>query len=180
MERNELIMEIHKCSPMYPVKKLQQMNDDTLANLYKWTCKPAKVVKDDRLYSQSGDVVKVKETYEEKCGELLDPYDPDYLSTSPTKDDPISPYEKRFLHKVSILQNKLRREGVSADWDEYRQCFRVARYISSYPTYRYVRVNLDENDYSFGDEKDDFFWDGKVSAVVAEVKKWVNAKLIKK
>ena len=39
--------------------------------------------------------------------------DPAYLSTSPTKDDPISPYEKRFLHKVSILQNNRRMKHVS-------------------------------------------------------------------
>ena len=51
---------------------------------------------------------------------------------------------------------------------------------SEYPTYRYVGVNMDENDYFFGTEKEDLVFDGKVSVVVDAVAKWINSELKKK
>lgn len=186
MTRSELIFEIHKASPMYSTGKLNEMNDDTLRNLYNWMIKPqkAKVLKDDSMYSQSGERVKLVTA--EESSEVLEPYDPAYLDGYVESNDGnpyrISNREKRFLHKVSILEHKLRRAGVSYEWMERYECFRVWRFVngSEYRTFRFVRVNMGENDYSFGTEKEDLVFDAKVSVVVEAVKKWVNSNLKRK
>ena len=117
----------------------------------------------------------------QRLSEVLEPFDPEYLNDKPYEVPEISSYEKKFFHKVSILEKKLRRAGVSIEWMEYQECFRVHKYINSdYPTYRYVRVNMEKNDYSFGTEDEDLVFDGRASVVVAAVVKWVNSKLIKK
>ena len=51
---------------------------------------------------------------------------------------------------------------------------------SEYPTYRYVRVNMEENDYSFGTEKEDLVFDGRASVVIDAVVTWVNSKVVRK
>lgn len=108
--------------------------------------------------------------------DILEPYDPAYLSDEPYQIPDISSYEKKFFRKVSILENKLKRAGIRFDWNEYEECFRVWKYVngSEYPTYRYVRVNMDEGDYSFGTEKEDLVFDTKVSVVVTAVAKWLG------
>lgn len=180
MNREELIFEIHKASPMYAPKKLREMSTETLENLYKWSLKPAKVVKDTSDYDSHGNRVEYEEKEVER--DLIEPYDPSYLSgtVESTDGNPyrITKWEKRFLQKVSILQNKLRRAKVSCEWDERLQCFRVARYLTEYPTYRYVRVNVEENDYSFGTEKEDLVYDERVSEVVKAVADWAHSKLV--
>lgn len=108
--------------------------------------------------------------------DILEPYDPAYLSDEPYQIPDISSYEKKFYRKISILENKLKRAGIRFDWNEYEECFRVWKYRngSEYPTYRYVRVNMDEGDYSFGTEKEDLVFDTKVSVVVTAVAKWIG------
>lgn len=108
--------------------------------------------------------------------DILEPFDPEYLSNEPYQIPDISSYEKKFFRKVSILENKLKRAGIRFDWDEYEECFRVWKYRngSEYPTYRYVRVNMDEGDYSFGTENEDLVFDTKVSVVVTAVAKWIG------
>lgn len=181
MKREDLIFEIHKASPMYSTKALGEMSDETLANLYKWAIKPAKkakVVKDENLYDQQGNKVSLEET--EKEVDLLDPYDTEYVENTDSGNPyRLSAWEKRFLRKVSILENKLRNSKIPFEWMERTECFRVARYVTEYPQYRYVRVNMEENDYSFGTEKEDLFFDHKVSAVVDEVKRWTQSNLKK-
>ena len=114
-------------------------------------------------------------------GNVLEPFDPDYISNKSYEIPDISSYEKRFYHKVSILEKKLRKNKVSIEWLSDWECFRVHKMAESgYPIYRYVRVNMDENDYSFGTEKEDLVFDGKASVVVDAVVKWVNSRLIKK
>lgn len=115
-------------------------------------------------------------------GDVLEPFDPNYISSKQYEIPQISSYEKKFFHKISILEKKLRRAEVRYEWDEREECFRVWKYIndSEYPTYRYVRVNMDENDYSFGTEKEDLVFDGKSSVVVEAVVKWLGSGLRKK
>lgn len=112
----------------------------------------------------------------QKLDEVLEPFDPAYLSDKPYEIPRISSYERRFLHKVSIIENKLRRKGIRFEWLDNWKCFRVNKYVlgSEYPTYRYVRVNMEENDYSFGTEKEDLVFDGKASVVVDAVAKWLE------
>ena len=122
--------------------------------------------------------------YEEfdKTKDVVEPFDPAYLSDKGYEIPELSSYEKRFIHKVSILEKKLRRNSIAFHWSERYDCFQVWKYIngSEYPTYRYVGVNMDENDYFFGTEKEDLVFDGKASVVVEAVAKWLNSKLIKK
>lgn len=118
----------------------------------------------------------------QELGDVLEPFDPNYISNKAYEIPQISAYEKRFFHKVSILEKKLRQKGISIEWMERWECFRVHKYIggSDYPTYRYVRVNMDENDYSFGTEKEDLVFDGRASVVVDAVFAWVNSGMVKK
>lgn len=125
------------------------------------------------------DLAKVANKFRNE--DILEPFDPEYLTDAPYEVPDISASEKRFLRKVSILENKLRKAGVKFEWIERWECFRVKRFINpDYPTYRYVRVNMDENDYSFGTEDEDLVYDGKVSVVVEAVKTWCNSKLVRK
>ena len=118
----------------------------------------------------------------QRLDEVLEPYDPNYISNRSYEIPDISSYEKRFIHKVSILEKKLRRKGVRFEWLSDWECFRVKKFIlgSEYPTYRYVRVNMDENDYSFGTEKEDLVFDGRASVVVDAVVTWINSKVVRK
>lgn len=119
---------------------------------------------------------------EDKNEDVLEPFDPAYLSDKGYEIPQISAKEKKFLHKLSILENKLKKAKVRYEWLERWRCFRVHRFFagSEYPTYRYVRVNMEENDYSFGTEDEDLVFDGKSSVVVKAVSIWVNSKGIKK
>lgn len=114
-----------------------------------------------------------------EVGSLLEPFDPSYI-TGGTPIEELSSYEKRFCHKVSILYNKMRRLGVSGHWNGSE--FEVERYVldSEYPMIRYLSVNMETNDYSFGTENEDLVYSTRVSEVVEVAKKWCNAKFIKK
>lgn len=118
----------------------------------------------------------------QRLNEVIEPFDPAYISDKPYEIPDLSNREKRFLHKVSILEHKLRRNGISYEWIPETECFRIKRYNigSDYPTYRYVGVNVDENDYWFGTETEDLVFDGRSSVVVEAASKWVNRKLINK
>ena len=135
--------------------------------------KPSVVyLKDNRDYDSKGNVVK----YEAKVSENtpLEPYDPAYLGETEERDI-ISASEKSFFRKVSILQNKLRRSKIGYEWMPSWECFRIQKFIDSdYPMYRYVRVNVEENDYSFGTEKEDLVFSTRVSEVVEAAKAWLD------
>lgn len=117
-----------------------------------------------------------------KSKDVVEPFDPAYVFDKGYEIPDISSYEKRFFHKVSIMEKKLRKAHISFEWNESYDCFQVKKYVngSEYPTYRYVGVNMDENDYFFGTEKEDLVYDGKVSVVVDAVAKWINSKMRKK
>lgn len=115
-------------------------------------------------------------------GDVLEPFDPNYISDKAYEIPQISSYERRFLRKISIIEKKLRRNKVRFEWLERWECFRVSKYIgdSEYPTYRYIRVNMEENDYSFGTENEDLIYDGRASVVIDAVVTWVNSKIRRK
>mgnify|MGYP001007400510 CR=1 FL=1 len=114
-----------------------------------------------------------------KLDSLLEPFDPSYI-TGGTPIEDLSASEKRFCHKVSILYNKMRRLDVNGYWNGNE--FEVERYMpgSEYPIIRYLTVNMDTNDYSFGTEKEDLVYSTRVTEVVEAAKKWCNAKFVRK
>lgn len=118
----------------------------------------------------------------QELNDVLEPFDPNYISKKSYEIPQISAHERRFLHKVSIIEKKLQRNRIPFEWLENWECFRVHKFIggSEYPTYRYVRVNMEENDYSFGTEKEDLVFDGRASVVIDAVVTWVNSKAVKK
>lgn len=118
----------------------------------------------------------------QELDDVLEPFDPNYISKKSYEIPQISVHERRFLHKVSIIEKKLQRNRIPFEWLENWECFRVHKFIggSEYPTYRYVRVNMEENDYSFGTEKEDLVFDGRASVVIDAVVTWVNSKDVKK
>lgn len=182
LSKQDLVFEIHKASPFTSEKKLMQMDEESLRVLYKWTTKktPVKVLKEeDALYDSKGNKVVAEDTEDED--EVVEPYNPSYLDEDRSNPYEIPAWEKKFFRKVSILENKMRRAGIKYEWLENWSCFRIERYINSdYPTYRYMRANMDTNDYSFGTEKEDLVFDGKVSVVVEAAVKWLNSNLKKK
>lgn len=112
----------------------------------------------------------------QKLEDVLEPFDPAYLTDKGYEIPEISDYEKRFFRKVSILENKLRKAKVKYEWLENDEMFRVHKYRngSEYPTYMYVAIYMDENKYAFGGYETDLVVDGKVSIVVDAVKEWVS------
>lgn len=114
---------------------------------------------------------------EAKYEHLVEPYNPEYLSNLPYEIPHLSASEVKWLRKVSIVEKKLIKERIRFEWLENWECFRVRRYVngSEYPQYRYIRINMEENEYAFGDEKWDLVYDSRISVVIEEVKKWVNA-----
>lgn len=112
-----------------------------------------------------------------KLNEVIEPYNPDYLSDKPYEIPQISSYEKRYLHKLSILENKLRRNKIKYEWLERDECFRIRKYKlgSEYPSYMYLSVYMDCNKYAFGGETEDVCVDGHASRVVEAALKWLNA-----
>lgn len=115
-------------------------------------------------------------------GKVVEPFDANYLTNKPYEVPQLSAYEKRFIHKVSVLEKTLKRNKVFFDWVSEWQCFRVHKFVlgSEYPSYRYVWVDADENEYLFGTENEALVYDGKASVVVNAVVKWLNSKLVKK
>jgi hypothetical protein len=112
----------------------------------------------------------------QSIGDVLEPFDPNYISDKPYEIPDISKREKRFLRKISILEHKLRRERISFEWLPDDEMFRVHKYRkgTEYPTYMYLTVYMDENKYAFGGYETDLVVDGKVSVVVASVKEWLS------
>lgn len=108
--------------------------------------------------------------------DIVAPYDPDYITNVPYQVPDIPRWEKKWLHKVGIVENKLKREHIHFEWLTDWECFKVQRFRpgSDYPQVRYIRINLEENDYSFGTETTDYVYDSRISVVMAAVKEWVN------
>lgn len=110
-----------------------------------------------------------------ELGDVLEPYDPNYISKKPYEIPDLSSYEKRFIHKVSIIEKKLIRNRIRFEWLHHKGCFRLSKYFNSdYPTYRYIYINMDENDYSFGTENEDLVYDGHASVVIAAAIDWLQ------
>ena len=112
----------------------------------------------------------------EKDEDIVEPYDPAYITNTPYQIPNISARERRWLHKVGIVENKLKREHIHFEWLADWECFRVQRFRpgSDYPQVRYIRINMEENEYAFGDENYDLVYDSRISPVIAAVKEWVN------
>ena len=113
----------------------------------------------------------------QRLNEVLEPFDPAYLTNKGYEIPQLSSYEKRFLHKVSILEKKLRRNGIKYEWLEDDECFRIRKYRlgSEYPVYMYLCIYMDENKYAFGGETEDVCVDGHASKVVEAALKWLNS-----
>ena len=105
-----------------------------------------------------------------------EPFDPAYLTDKPYEAPEISSYEKRFLRKVSIIENKLRRAKVRYEWLEDYEMFRVAKYRngSEYPSYMYIAIYMDDNTYAFGGWTEDAVVDGRASVVVKAAIEWMS------
>lgn len=178
MTKVELATSLERKNPQrYSYMVLMNLPKTDLQRTYDREFK-VKILKDDRMYDSKGNIVNLES--EPTDIDLVEPYDPAYLTDEKDEYD-ISRSEKAFLRKVSILEGKLRKTKIKYEWIERWSCFRVERYINSdYPTYRYLRINMDENDYSFGTEKEDLVFDTKVSVAVDAAVKWVNSNIIKK
>lgn len=179
MKKVDLAMALErKDAKRYAYMVLMNLSKEDLQRVYDKEFK-VKVLKDTRDFDSKGNVINYDKE-ETSSTDIVEPYDPAYLSDEKEEYE-ISRSEKAWLRKVSILENKLRRSKIKYEWVERWECFRVEKFINSdYPTYRYLRVNMEENDYGFGTEKEDLVFDGKVSVVVDAAVKWVNSNLIKK
>lgn len=112
----------------------------------------------------------------EQIGDILEPFDPEYLTNKEYVAPELSAYEKKFLHKVGIMESKLKKEKIRFEWLPDIEEFRIKKFrkYSEYPVYMYLRVNVDENEYAFGDENMDLVYDSHISVVIDAAKKWLN------
>lgn len=108
--------------------------------------------------------------------DILEPFDPEYLTNEPYKVPDISSEEMGFFHKVIILQNALRKSRIRATWMPNEQMFRVQKILpwTNTPSYMYIAIYMDTDEYAFGGWEEDLIVDNKVSAVVSAVKKWLT------
>lgn len=133
-----------------------------------------------KKYSDVKDLLEVFEKFSD--GSRLEPFDPEYLRDTPSGVPRLSSSEERLLTKLAILERALKKAHVRFDWSKSMECFRVCKYVgdSSYPTYRYVGVNMDEDDYFFGTEDEDLVFDKKSLVVVNAVVSWESSRLVRK
>ena len=54
----------------------------------------------------------------DKSKDVVEPFDPAYVSDKGYEIPDISAHEKRFLRKVSIMEKKLRKAHISFEWNE--------------------------------------------------------------
>lgn len=108
--------------------------------------------------------------------EILEPFDPEYLSNESYEAPEISSEEKRFFRKVSILQNKMRSAGIRGTWMPNEQMFKVQKTLpwATTPSVMFLAIYMDTNEYAFGGWEEDLAVSGNVSVVIAEAKKWLS------
>lgn len=116
----------------------------------------------------------------EKELENLEPYDPAYVTDEPYEIPDISSYEKRFNRKISIIENKLRKNRIKFEWLDRYEIFRVSKFrqdssgkVSGYPTYQYIAVYMETNEYAFGGWEEDRCVSTRISDVIESVKEWM-------
>lgn len=144
------------------------------------------------------DLVRIaheKGEYEKEL-ENLEPYDPAYVTDAPYEIPDISGYEKRFNRKISIIENKLRKNHIRYEWLEAHEMFRVWKFryeekpgkvrkkdgtplntykvYSEYPTYQYIAVYMETNEYAFGGWEEDQCVSTRISDVINSVMEWLD------
>ena len=110
-----------------------------------------------------------------------EPFDPAYLTDEPYEIPNISSYEKRFNRKVSIIENKLKKNHIAFEWLEQHEMFRVGKKrqddngkMSDYLTYQYIAVYMETNEYAFGGWEEDRCVSMRISDVIASVNEWLH------
>ena len=113
--------------------------------------------------------------------EVEEPFDPAYLTDKPYEIPDISSYEKRFNRKISIIENKLKKNHISFEWLEQHEMFRVGKKrqgdngeMSDYYTYQYIAVYMETNEYAFGGWEEDRCVSTRISDVIASVNEWLR------
>jgi len=122
----------------------------------------------------------LRNSYVREKQEVTEPYDPEYLSDEKYEIPDVSSYEKRFYRKVSIVENKLRKNNIKFTWMERYEMFRVSKLrqdedgnVSGYPTHQYIAIYMDTNEYAFGGMEEDRCVSTRISDVIASVKEWL-------
>ena len=113
--------------------------------------------------------------------EVEEPFDPAYLTDEPYEIPDISSYEKKFNRKISIIENKLKKNHISFEWLEQHEMFRVGKKrqgdngeMSDYYTYQYIAVYMETNEYAFGGWEEDRCVSTRISDVIASVNEWLR------
>ena len=119
---------------------------------------------------------KVMHNFEE-LRDVMEPYDPSYVSDKPYEIPQLSASEKEYMRKLSILHNKLRSARLritSTEYEEYRISKRrvFKDKPSEYLTYMYLWV--EDGEYCFGTEDKVVFTSRRVSATVNKAIEWLN------
>lgn len=109
-----------------------------------------------------------------------EPYDPEIVSDKDYEIPDISSYEKRFLRKVSIIENKLKKNHIRYEWLPQYELFRVGKKrqdangnMSGYYTYQYIGIYMDTNEYNFGGWEEERCASTRISDVIESVKQWL-------
>lgn len=109
-----------------------------------------------------------------------EPYDPELLSDKGYEIPDLSGYEKRFNRKISIIENKLKKNHIRYEWLSNYEMFRVGKKrqdsrgnVSNYYTYQYIAVYMETNEYAFGGWEEDRCVSTRISDVIESVKEWM-------
>ena len=118
---------------------------------------------------------------QETSMEVEEPFYPSYLDVSSYEIPDIGGYEKKFNRKVSIIENKLKKNHIAFEWLEQHEMFRVGKkrqddsgHVSDYPTYQYIAVYMETNEYAFGGWEEDRCVSTRISDVIESVKEWLH------
>lgn len=110
-----------------------------------------------------------------------EPYDPEIVSDKGYEIPDISSYEKRFNRKISIIENKLKKNHIRYEWLPQHELFRVGKKrqdengnMSEYYTYQYIGIYMDTNEYNFGGWEEERCASTRISDVIKSVKEWLS------
>ena len=119
---------------------------------------------------------KVIRSFEE-LRDVCEPYDPSYINDKPYEIPQISESEMAYFRKLSILANRLRKEGIRYNSNEYNE-YQISKRQkfdgreSSYLTYMYLWV--EDGEYLFGTEDKVVFGSTRLSDTVKKAIEWLN------
>ena len=131
-----------------------------------------RVLTDNRILTSKGEVAKP--IYKDQLGDMLEPFDPKYLSNENEEEEIIEDSEKTFFRKLNLITGKLKRLKICPEFYARWSCYKIYKTIGGRTLERFVWVDSDDWTYNFGTAEEALVSDTNVGVVVEEIAKWVG------